>query len=328
VRDHHKNINNMDDLVVVFEEFANFGRRLTSSSGGASMMDGRGLQKLCRDCSLMSPPRLTSTEVDLIFTKVKPRHEAKIDFIGFVECTRLFAEKLGVPQVQVVEKIIACEGPTLNSSPPSSSSSNTHSRGAAAGSGSRASTSSSTTQQQKQRREYNQEELDSSGEMSEEELWYMVRNPRATSEMDKFYYVNRLTNETSWEKPTATAHSGFASSSRAAAGGSSWPPSRARETPRSPPSGESQERSPHSSSSKQYQSIYDKLTDTSLYTGTHKHRFDEQGHGRGLAGRESIKKGAGYATQGAPNVQSAYKGNTNTGTDEVFHDISDFVQRR
>ena len=40
-------------------------------------------------------------------------------------------------------------------------------------------------------------------------------------------------------------------------------------------------------------SIFDKLTDTSLYTGTHQHRFDASGQGRGLDGRESIAKGAG-----------------------------------
>ena len=40
-------------------------------------------------------------------------------------------------------------------------------------------------------------------------------------------------------------------------------------------------------------SIFDKLTDTSLYTGTHQHRFDASGAGRGLEGRESVAKGAG-----------------------------------
>lgn len=40
--------------------------------------------------------------------------------------------------------------------------------------------------------------------------------------------------------------------------------------------------------------IYDKLTDTSLYTGAHKERFDETGAGRGLAGRDSIALGKGY----------------------------------
>lgn len=39
--------------------------------------------------------------------------------------------------------------------------------------------------------------------------------------------------------------------------------------------------------------IFDKLTDPSLYTGSHKHRFDREGRGRGLEGRESVSKGLG-----------------------------------
>jgi hypothetical protein len=30
----------------------------------------------------------------------------------------------------------------------------------------------------------------------------------------------------------------------------------------------------------------EKQTDTALYTGAHKERFDDDGHGRGLAGRD------------------------------------------
>ncbi len=33
------------------------------------------------------------------------------------------------------------------------------------------------------------------------------------------------------------------------------------------------------------------MTDTSKYTGSHKERFDESGKGKGLAGRDSVKKG-------------------------------------
>lgn len=35
------------------------------------------------------------------------------------------------------------------------------------------------------------------------------------------------------------------------------------------------------------QTIFDKLTDTSLYTGAHKHRFTQDGKGKGLAGRDA-----------------------------------------
>lgn len=45
-------------------------------------------------------------------------------------------------------------------------------------------------------------------------------------------------------------------------------------------------------------SIVNRLTDTKLYTGAHKHRFDDDGKGRGLAGRANIVE---------------FKGNTNTG---------------
>ena len=33
-------------------------------------------------------------------------------------------------------------------------------------------------------------------------------------------------------------------------------------------------------------SIVDRLTDTSKYTGTHKHRFDAEGNGLGILGRD------------------------------------------
>ena len=51
--------------------------------------------------------------------------------------------------------------------------------------------------------------------------------------------------------------------------------------------------SPKKSPSTGKPSIFDKLTDTSLYTGTHQHRFDASGQGRGLDGRESVAKGVG-----------------------------------
>jgi len=68
-------------------------------------------------------------------------------------------------------------------------------------------------------------------------------------------------------------------------------------------------------------SIFDKLTDTSQYTGSHKQRFDSDGKGRGLAGRDSLSKGGVGAYHGGavsdlsqimrPNLhQSAAKGSS------------------
>ena len=55
----------------------------------------------------------------------------------------------------------------------------------------------------------------------------------------------------------------------------------------------------------------DRMTDTSKYTGTHKHRFDEEGKGKGLEGRDSIAKGKGMvagSVSGQAAYVSAYKG--------------------
>jgi tubulin polymerization-promoting protein family member 2 len=40
--------------------------------------------------------------------------------------------------------------------------------------------------------------------------------------------------------------------------------------------------------------IFDRLTDASTYTGSHKHRFDASGRGQGIAGRSTIAKGRGH----------------------------------
>jgi len=40
----------------------------------------------------------------------------------------------------------------------------------------------------------------------------------------------------------------------------------------------------------------DRLTDTSKYTGSHKERFDEEGKGKGIAGRKETADDSGYVT--------------------------------
>ena len=42
------------------------------------------------------------------------------------------------------------------------------------------------------------------------------------------------------------------------------------------------------------------MTDTTQYTGSHKERFDAEGKGKGLTGREDLHDGSGYV--------GAYKG--------------------
>eukprot|EP01028_Stygiella_incarcerata_P012601 TRINITY_DN7915_c2_g2_i2.p1 TRINITY_DN7915_c2_g2~~TRINITY_DN7915_c2_g2_i2.p1 ORF type:complete len:188 (-),score=49.37 TRINITY_DN7915_c2_g2_i2:115-678(-) len=44
--------------------------------------------------------------------------------------------------------------------------------------------------------------------------------------------------------------------------------------------------------------IFDRLSDPTTFHGTHKHRFDGDGHGKGLAGRDRISKGSGHIAGG------------------------------
>ena len=51
--------------------------------------------------------------------------------------------------------------------------------------------------------------------------------------------------------------------------------------------------------------IYTKLTDPAHYTGTHRHRFDEDGRGRGLEGRDRVAKGGGTSRRGETVIRLA-----------------------
>ena len=82
-------------------------------------------------------------------------------------------------------------------------------------------------------------------------------------------------------------------------------------------------------SPKKGNNIFDRLTDSSQYTGAHKHRFDSEGRGRGLEGRDRIATGRGYVGQSPQkDASKQYKGSTNTGSNQVFHDSSQFLMRR
>lgn len=88
------------------------------------------------------------------------------------------------------------------------------------------------------------------------------------------------------------------------------PARTASSTAASPPRASAPKRS---ASPKKGGSIFDRLTDASQYTGAHRHRFDSDGRGRGLAGRDSVAKSGGGA--------GVYRGG-------AVSDLSQIVTRR
>jgi len=76
-------------------------------------LDGRSWTKLCRDCHLIDK-RLTAIDADLIFAKVVPSGQRRIDLWRFEAALRLVAEKKAVDELVVRRAVAGSTGPTLN----------------------------------------------------------------------------------------------------------------------------------------------------------------------------------------------------------------------
>jgi len=95
----------------VYRSFCAFG---AEKGGAAPLMEGAKFAKLCRDLNLLDRS-VTPTDVDIIFSKVKPKTERKINFSQFNEALRQLAEKKfpGDPDAleKMQEMVIQGKGP-------------------------------------------------------------------------------------------------------------------------------------------------------------------------------------------------------------------------
>jgi hypothetical protein len=73
-------------------------------------MDGKSFAKFAKDSKLLDK-KLTATDVDLIFAKVKAKAERKIHFAEFSNSLAFLAEKKGIDVDALTEKIMAAGGP-------------------------------------------------------------------------------------------------------------------------------------------------------------------------------------------------------------------------
>lgn len=96
----------------VFKSFCAFGDK-----GAAPLMDGSKFAKLFRDCKVLDK-KVTATDVDIIFSKVKAKTERKITYKQFKEALKLLAEKKfpgdeeGLSKLEAV--IIDAKGPAVH----------------------------------------------------------------------------------------------------------------------------------------------------------------------------------------------------------------------
>lgn len=119
-----------EDTATLRQAYANwaaFGIRKAptpKASGGTSKrpacMDTQQLMgsahwlKLCRDTKLVGPGRLTTTDADLIFAKVRDRGHQRVSFPQFVDALGAVAARLKVDLLEIVRQITLSEGPVMN----------------------------------------------------------------------------------------------------------------------------------------------------------------------------------------------------------------------
>lgn len=76
-------------------------------------MDGKTFAKFAKDCKVLDK-KVTTTDVDLTFAKVKAKSERKINFDQFTEALVIFSKKKGVDFADLEKKILAAGGPVFS----------------------------------------------------------------------------------------------------------------------------------------------------------------------------------------------------------------------
>jgi hypothetical protein len=81
-----------------------------SYNGTQKTMEGKSFAKLAKDCKLLDK-KVTATDIDLIFAKVKDKSERRITYAQFLKGLEMIAEKKGATADDVQGAILAVGGP-------------------------------------------------------------------------------------------------------------------------------------------------------------------------------------------------------------------------
>ena len=93
-------MNSNNDIKAIFKSFA----------ANTTELDGRQFAKLSKDCNILDK-KLTATDIDLIFAKVKAKTARKISYAQFESALEQCATKKGITKAELVKRIEAVGGP-------------------------------------------------------------------------------------------------------------------------------------------------------------------------------------------------------------------------
>lgn len=82
-----------------------------SFTGGQNEMDGKTFAKMSKDTKMLNKV-LTTTDIDLIFAKIRDKEARKINYAQFVKGVELCATKRGETAEQLEANILATGGPS------------------------------------------------------------------------------------------------------------------------------------------------------------------------------------------------------------------------
>lgn len=103
-----------DETIDIERSFKAFATSVNGSQVDKIMgqnLDGKGFVKLCKDCHLIDR-RFTVTDVDLIFARVLPNGQRRMDLAQFEKALKMIAEKKAMDEMMVRRAIADTSGPT------------------------------------------------------------------------------------------------------------------------------------------------------------------------------------------------------------------------
>ncbi|KAI9357369.1 p25-alpha-domain-containing protein [Zopfochytrium polystomum] len=293
----------VEDLHDVFERFCSFGsnRNLASmdaSFGPGLTMDGAKFAKFARDSGLIDGRKVTTTEIDIIFNKVKAKTARRIDWNEFVKAVQMLAEKRYPnkrPQdaldSTLYDVCIKAKGPVSSGTAVKNDAvldrlTDTHAytgthklRFDADGHGRGMEGRDQPSKTDRLDKLVNRDGAGTAAStkrqqvltQSEEQLDAIAQAPK------KAIAGRRAAN------PVPSSKFGSSTSIKSSTPGSITTLNKSVTGSRT--------------------AVFDRLTDTSGYTGSHKHRFNADGTGRGAAGREIVSKGHSVGTYRGGDVK-------------------------
>ncbi|KAJ3185965.1 hypothetical protein HDU85_000879 [Gaertneriomyces sp. JEL0708] len=280
----------MEELREIYEAFCAFGSNRNLSSTGSleniagPQMDGAKFAKFARDNKIIDGKKVTTTDVDITFNKVKPKGARKLDWNTFLDALTQLAEKkyAGKKGREALEAVTGDivkrgSGPIASGTTPQSDAIVD-----------RLTDTSKYTGTHKLRFDEQGHGRGLAGRdqpAKTDDLSKLV-NREPTTVRGLPVSVDPDAQEQS--KPSSGSKRGHASVVTA----SSEKLDVNAHKPKATKPGERTKKAepkPYTASSKGG-SVFDRLTDSSGYTGSHKERFNSDGTGRGISGRDSPSK--------------------------------------